>query len=773
MTSARMASARLAGRHGAVVHRIAAREGQDVPWTRNCRVAGWFAVIVIGLCAMAPGGFATDSPGAILERQIGVGYPTAVAFSPDGSLCLSTNLDGTLRLWDVATGRGLRRIMLEGHRASAIAFTLDGSHIHCIEGGLNIFLTTLETATGRVVERVGVGMSDLSALALSPCGRYAVLGLAGEISAVWDFAAKSPLFGIGHDAGDPGYGVRFSRDGRFVAVNTERTGLRVWDVAAGTPILQLLEPGAYLPLQFDCSPDGSKVAHVIRLNQAASSGQNTEIRVWDLASGAEPTVHRYRLRDSPRALRYLPDGQSLLVMHGTIGGSVVGLESNQVLGTFSGFKASDDHLEVSPQGIVPLYSGVNELHLYRVLERETAQLLPGHLSFVNSFAVARDGSKIAVASPLWYFPHILSAHGDRSAIVVGDIANSAARQVSLSSDGAFALLMGWFSTLYNTTTGGWIQGYGDFTTPAATAIALASDASFAVISLDDGRVYVWPTGADQPSRVLRDYGRRKRKISLSADDRYLATGAEDGAVSVWDLHTGRHVQQFRDLTAGVISVALSPDASRLVAGDSSMRLLMWDVDTGAVLAWHRKLATAAAFDVAGDRVAVANYRTINILDGRNGAPMYNIGEDSGVNRAHTGQVELLQFSLDDTRLFSASPRDGVKQWLLDATAPRPGHGTCHSADADCDGRIVLGELMRIIQFYTSGGYHCADPVWGAEDAYHAGPGSRSDCAPHDGDYNPPDWRFTLQEVLRAVQLYRIGGYAACGGGEDGFCPADS
>ena len=44
----------------------------------------------------------------------------------------------------------------------------------------------------------------------------------------------------------------------------------------------------------------------------------------------------------------------------------------------------------------------------------------------------------------------------------------------------------------------------------------------------------------------------------------------------------------------------------------------------------------------------------------------------------------------------------------------------HSADQDGTGRINLTELLRLIQFFSIGGYHaCADA--GAEDGYCVGP----------------------------------------------------
>jgi hypothetical protein len=90
----------------------------------------------------------------------------------------------------------------------------------------------------------------------------------------------------------------------------------------------------------------------------------------------------------------------------------------------------------------------------------------------------------------------------------------------------------------------------------------------------------------------------------------------------------------------------------------------------------------------------------------------------------------------------------------------------HSADTSADGRISLGEVLRVVQFYNSGGFRCAT---GTEDGYAPGPGSQS-CRPHDSDYAPRDWQISLSEVLRLVQFFNLGGYVALAGTEDGFAP---
>jgi len=92
---------------------------------------------------------------------------------------------------------------------------------------------------------------------------------------------------------------------------------------------------------------------------------------------------------------------------------------------------------------------------------------------------------------------------------------------------------------------------------------------------------------------------------------------------------------------------------------------------------------------------------------------------------------------------------------------------CHSCDYNpADWAINLSELLRLIQFYNSGGYSC-DPQ--GEDGYAPGLSDRT-CLPHASDYNPQDWKINLSELLRAIQFYNSGGYHPDPATEDGFAP---
>ncbi|MFM1920652.1 MAG: hypothetical protein RLZZ303_2286 [Candidatus Hydrogenedentota bacterium] len=89
----------------------------------------------------------------------------------------------------------------------------------------------------------------------------------------------------------------------------------------------------------------------------------------------------------------------------------------------------------------------------------------------------------------------------------------------------------------------------------------------------------------------------------------------------------------------------------------------------------------------------------------------------------------------------------------------------HSADADSNGNVSLSELLGIIQLYNAGIFSCGG------DGYVVGQGSTA-CEPHSCDFLPEegDFRLSLSELLRGIQIYTVRAYFPCEQGtEDGFC----
>jgi len=91
----------------------------------------------------------------------------------------------------------------------------------------------------------------------------------------------------------------------------------------------------------------------------------------------------------------------------------------------------------------------------------------------------------------------------------------------------------------------------------------------------------------------------------------------------------------------------------------------------------------------------------------------------------------------------------------------------HTADTNRDWRISLAELLRVVQLYNAGGYRAAD---GTEDGFAPGRGPLGallHSADMDGDGN-----IGISELLRTIQLFNApeGAYYVGDGTEDGYVP---
>ncbi|MEQ1906207.1 MAG: WD40 repeat domain-containing protein, partial [Pirellulaceae bacterium] len=112
-------------------------------------------------------------------------------FSPDGNRIVSGSLDNTLKLWDAATGQGLRT--LRGHTGwvSSVAFSLDGNRI--VSGSSDTTLKLWDAATGQELRTLQGHTSGVISVAFSADGARIVSGSSDNPLKLWDTAKGQEL----------------------------------------------------------------------------------------------------------------------------------------------------------------------------------------------------------------------------------------------------------------------------------------------------------------------------------------------------------------------------------------------------------------------------------------------------------------------------------------------------------------------------------------------------------------------------------------------------
>jgi serine/threonine protein kinase len=294
------------------------------------------AVVVVPFLRPSQGSPPSDlpRPGEVLRLEGHTHSVWSVAFSRDGRYALTGSQDGTVRRWDLATGKEVTRLGPMTYVACA-ALTPDGRHCLATDPwGQVVRLWDIDT--GAEIRRLREKPGHVEHLAISPDGTRALTGSRDTTMRLWDLATGDQLecFRLHKDNVR---GVAFSPDGRKgLSAGWDGT-VAVWDLTTMQSVRHFRHPDGVHSACF--SPDGRRVL---------TGGMNQVVRLWDIETGQQVRTFAHG-PSGAHSVAISPDGRRGL----SAGASVIclwDLETEAELLRLTGHTGSVWSVAFSPDG---------------------------------------------------------------------------------------------------------------------------------------------------------------------------------------------------------------------------------------------------------------------------------------------------------------------------------------------------------------------------------------------------------------------------------------
>ncbi len=586
-------------------------------------------------------------------------------WSPDGKSVVTAGWDQSARVWDVATGKELVRLVGHSSKVNAAVWSPDGTRI--LTASDDQTADIWEAFTGKRILSLEGHTDIINTVRWSPDGKTVATGSNDASARIWDADTGKERFKLtGHNHHVDV--VAWSPDGKRLATGGQDGSARVWDAATGNQLV-VFKGHAYFNVEsVDWSPDGVRIV---------TAGLEKIARVWDSATGKE--IFQLTGHAKPvGAARFSPDGKKIVTVNSRFifdsdcvdcsariwdaatGQQLFRLESRPSPPTFAAW---------SPDGtrVVTVAGGFDSTdQTARIWDATTGKplfKLEGHDKAIVSANWSPDGSRIVTASydqtgRIWR-----GATGREQIRLTGAV-NSVVR-AAWSPSGNEILTSGYgpgVVHVWDVLTGRQrtrLQGHAQFVTSARWS----PDGARIATSSWDNTARVWESGTGTELTRLAGHSDSVDVIAWSPDATRVATASWDKTARVWDPKTGKEVARFTGHTDRVSSLLWFPDGMRLVTKAGAGPPIVWDAATGKER--FRLDSTNGFTDLAispdGTRILTGNFDgRVRIWDGMTGQEL--LKTDLACFDFYGTQVGSAVWSPDGKR-FATTCRDrGTRIW---------------------------------------------------------------------------------------------------------------
>ncbi len=372
---------------------------------------------------------------------------SSFAFSLDGNTFAGGSVNATIDLWDLATVKHTRTLKDIGI-VTRVAFSPDAQTLAFMSHGDTLYVRNIATET--LEQSISGYTYSVNSVAFSPDGHTLASGDVGAPFHLWNVATgKSDRTLTGHIG--TVNNVAFSPDGKILALMQHRLAIRLWDTKTGKLNHSITDIERVFCIAFSSN------------DNLLASGSYATVYLWDAVSGELKHLLKGHTGEV-KSIAFSPDGKIL-----ACGGEV------EYVG--------EDHSY-----------GYKGIRLWDVETRELKETLKGKMGNIYSVAFSPDGSTLAsgegwadYAIRLWDM-----VTGEQQLILKGHAGN--VKSVAFSPQGNI----------------------------------LASGSA-------DNTIRLWDVATGKHIRTFKGHTDDVNSVVFSADGRMLVSGSSDGTILLWDM----------------------------------------------------------------------------------------------------------------------------------------------------------------------------------------------------------------------------------------------
>jgi RNA polymerase sigma factor (sigma-70 family) len=637
------------------------------------------------------------------------GWIRSVAFSPDGTEIASAGFDHTVRVWDRATGRELRRLKGPFVEPNFVAYA-GGKYLVTAEGWyasqeanpVRLWDAKTGDAVRTIVEK---GPRSSSSVAVSLDCKTLAYAIRGDVF----LEAVVPGGRTGRLRGEGGRVVRdlaFSPDGTRLVVGTGNEffgkapaavplGIHLFDLTRAAPADGLPDPvwrregksenatGRFPAAAF--SPDGK---HVL-----VSFNYKEQPILLDASTGKEVRqLSGEHVAIAP--FLFLPDGRRVFTATWGGPGVVWDVTTGKPVHKWPGGQVDViGGAALSPDGQVVATAGHRAVGLWEAATGKPLTPADGPVGDVDKLVVFPDGRHV-LAGSYWDSRTGARVWDTDTGRLLATLPKRAA-SIALAPDGK-TLAAGYYDgtpEVFDAATGHALRsatGEKQF----LNSIAFASGGRLLVgTAWFDRAIRFWDPETMKPLATVEAFPQSggARSVAVTPDGTRLVAAGLDGFVRVWDLAARKEVRAFKAGDPGDWKLAVSPDGRFAATGMASERygfyaggstlvtkVTVWDLATGIArltFAGPEAGTNSMAYSPDGRALAVGSEdRAVRVYE-------LATGRMRSEFRGHVGPVSAVAFPPDGRRLITGGADTTVLVWDL---AARPAGNRPNPADLWAD-----------------------------------------------------------------------------------------